>query len=234
MMTPPSTTADPRVVLGAQVAIAVAVFAHPPRIALPLGVVLVGGVGLWLRPSWGRLWGPLRVAGAFLVAAPIIAAVQLVPPGVDPLGFRRAAVASARVLLVLICGLTLSGTQTPQQLRVAVSGLIPGRPGRLAAVGVWVLATFIPHLRAELRRLRRAWQLRCGFRRSRLEQLTVLGRVALAALIDRAEVLIRALQLRCLSWRPTPPVRRLGPTDTVVLVLSVLLAASPLLVWLRA
>lgn len=224
----PASDTDPRVLLIAQVAIAIAVFAHPPQIALPLGVGLAAAVATWRRPSWGRLRGPLRVAGAFLLAAPLIAGVQLVPLGVDPVGARRAAVASGRVLLVLTAGLILSGGQSPRQLRAAVSGLIPGRLGRLAAVGVWVLATVVPHLRAEVRRLRRAWQLRCGFRRSRLAQLTVLGRVALAALIDRAEVLIRALLLRCLSWRPTPPQHQLGRTDIAVLVLSVLLAVSPL------
>jgi biotin transport system permease protein len=220
---------DARVVLLAQVAIAVAVFAHPPRVALPLGVGLLAAVIIWWRPSWGRLRGPLRVAGGFLIAAPIIAGIQLVPLGVDVAGARRAAVASARVLLVLTAGLVLSGSQSPRQLRAGVMGLIPGRFGRLAAIGVWVLVTFVPHLRGEVRRLRRAWLLRCGFRRSWLEQLIVLGRVALGALIERAEVLIRALLLRCLSWRPTPPTHQLGRPDIAVVLLSLLLAVSPLL-----
>jgi biotin transport system permease protein len=226
----PSTALDPRVSLLAQVAIAIAIFAHPPRVAIPLGVVLVLVLAVWSRPGWAGLVGPVRIAGGFLLAAPLIAAVQLVPPGLDTVAFQRAAVASARVLLVLVCGLILSGVLSPRRLRLAVSGLIPGRIGRLAAVGVWVLATFIPHLRAELDRLRRAWGLRCGFRRPWTQQLIVLGRVGLSALIARAEVLIRALLLRCLSWHPTRPVHRLGHIDLVVLLLSVVLATSPLLV----
>jgi len=220
---------DPRVLLSAQVAVAIAIFAHPPRTALALGVVLVAGLYLWVRPEWSHLRGPLRIAGGFLMVAPLVAAVQLAPPGIDLDGFSRAAVASARVLLVLLCGLLLSWSQSPRQMRMAVSGIIPGRPGRLAGVGVWVIATFVPHLRAEARTLHRAWLLRCGFQRSTVERLATLGRVTLSALIERAEVLIRALLLRCLSWRPTAPTRPLMAADVAILLLSALLAASPLL-----
>ena len=220
---------DPRMLLIAQVAVAVAIFAHPPRTALILGVVLVAGLHMWVRPEWRMLRGPLRIAVGFLTVAPLVAAVQLAPPGIDVDGFERAAVASGRVLVVLVCGLLLSWSQSPRQMRGAVSGLIPGRPGRLAGVGVWVLATFVPHLRAEARTLHRAWVLRCGFRRSTVERFTTLARVTLSALIDRAEILIRALLLRCLSWRPTTPTRPLKPADLAVLLLSVVLAASPLL-----
>jgi biotin transport system permease protein len=220
---------DPRVLLTAQVAVAIAIFAHPPRTALVLGGVLVAGLYLWTRPDWSHLRGPLRIAGGFLTVAPLVAAVQLTPPGIDLDGLVRAAVASARVLLVLLCGLLLSWSQSPRRMRIAVSGIIPGRPGRLAGVGVWVLATFVPHLRAEAHTLHRAWLLRCGFRRSTVQRLTTLGRVTLSALIERAEVLIRALLLRCLSWRPTSSDRPLMAGDVAVLLLSVVVAASPLL-----
>jgi len=220
---------DPRAKLLVQGGFAAAAFAHTtPRGLAALSVVAVGVAAA------GGL-SPVRAVVAyrgllpFLAAGPLLAAVRLGPPWVAPAAGVDAALASYRVLLVLVVSAAYVTTTPVRETRAAVAWAVPGRPGRLLGTGVGFVFRFLPVLRRDLGRVRAAMAARLGERRPLRERMAIAAAAGLNRAFRRADRFALALRARAFAWNPTPPRLRLAPRDAPALALGVALAASALL-----
>lgn len=217
---------DPRSKLLAQVAFAVAAFAHTTLSGLAvLSVVTVVALA-------GARLSPLRVLRAyrfvlpFLVAAVAMRALTWGAPWVDLAAAWPSVLAGYRVLLILAVAAVYVRTTPARESRAAVQRVVPGKPGRLLGAGVGLVFRFLPLLRRDLSTVRDASTARLGDQRPLTERLQVVATAGLNRAFARADHLSVALQARCFSWNPTLPRLRFATRDWPVLA-----AAVGLLAW---
>lgn len=219
---------DPRSKLAFQVAFAVAAFAHttPAGLAV-LSILALGALGAARAPPrWALV--EYRYAAPFLVAGPLVAALQWGSPWLDPARGTDAALASYRVVLVLLVSAAYVRSTPVRESRAAIQRLVPGRAGAFLGAGVAILLRFLPVLQADLRRIRDASAARLGTERSVVDRIVVVGTAGIARAFRRADTLSLALRARCFAWNPTLPQLRFARWDVPVLVLAVGLVGSGL------
>ena len=222
---------DPRGKLAVQFAFAIAVFAGPAvpwlpaMLALAVGCLLLAGLSVWraLRAYW--------VVLLVLSLGPVLGAVTLGPPWIQPERGLDSLRSVARVVPVLFVSAAFVHSTPVRETRAAIQRTVPGRFGQLLGVGVALTFRFIPVVREDLRRIREAVLARGGERRPLRDRAGRITTLALARSMARADRLSVALQARCFAWNPTLPRLSFAPVDYAVLVLAAGLALSPLL-WL--
>ncbi|SEP08525.1 biotin transport system permease protein [Halorientalis persicus] len=220
---------DPRTKLAFQAGFAVAAFAY----TTPRGLAILSALALAALAAARR--SPLaaaydfRFAAPILLAAPLLEGLVLGPPWFSLAQARFPALASYRVVLLLLVSAAYVYTTSARDSRAAIQWLVPGRPGRFLGLGVAVVFRFLPVLVADLRRARAAMQARLGTDRSLAERIRIVTTAGLRRVDARADALALALQARCVAWNPTLPRLALSRRDAPVLVLALALAVSPLL-----
>ncbi|MFB6194764.1 MAG: energy-coupling factor transporter transmembrane protein EcfT [Haloplanus sp.] len=201
---------DPRTKLFVQAAVAVAAFAHTtPRGLLVLSAFAVGVCRLAATPILSSLRS-YRAFLPFLVAGPVVEAATLGAPWVVPADAVTPALASYRVILLLLVSTTYIRTTRVRESRVAIQRLVPGRPGVVLGAGVGFVLRFLPLLRDDLSTIRGAMDARLGSERSLYERIRLVGVTGLRRVFRRADRFALALQARCFAWNPTLPA--LDPT----------------------
>ena len=214
---------DPRAKLAFQVGFALAAFAHTSPRGLAISTVLVGGVLAATALSPQTAVREVRYALPFLVAGPLLAALTLGPPWVVLEEALTPALASYRVLLVLVVSVAYVRTTPVRDSRAAIRRILPGRFGRLCGVGVALVFRFLPVLFADLTRARAAMRARLGSERALGERMELVAVAGVRRAFARAERLELALRARCFAWNPTLPALRFSRIDAPALVLALAL-----------
>ncbi|WP_435067879.1 energy-coupling factor transporter transmembrane component T family protein [Haloplanus sp. C73] len=201
---------DPRTKLFVQAAVAIAAFAH----TTPRGLLALTGFALavcWLAAT--PVLASLRSYRAFLpflVAAPVVEGLTLGGPWFVLADAVTPALASYRVLLLLLVSTAYIRTTRVRASRAAIQSLLPGRAGVVLGAGVGFVLRFLPLLREDLSTIRSAMDARLGSTRSLRERIRLVGVTGLRRVFARADRFALALQARCFAWNPTLPP--LAPT----------------------
>lgn len=217
------TAVDPRVKLAGQGAFALAAFAHPTPVGLA-ALTAVVSVVVWTAttPLRELLW-PYRFLLPFLLAGPVVRAVRLGPPWLTPEAAVTPALASYRTVLLVAVGAVYLHTTPVRESEAAVAWLVPGRVGRLLALGVGLVFRFLPLARREVRTTKEAMDVRLAAERPLRDRIRLLVGRSVTRLFRRADRLALALRARCLSWNPTYPRLQITRADLPVLAASCLL-----------
>lgn len=220
---------DPRTKLALQAGFAVAAVAHtsPRGLAVLSGVTLLF-LGLAATPVVASLRS-YRAFLPFLVAAPLVEGLTLAPPWFVVGDAVGPALASYRVVLLLLVSTAYIRTTPVRESRAAIQHLLPGRVGVLLGAGVGFVLRFLPLMRRDLATIREAMAARLGDQRSLRERVRLVGVTGLRRVFFRSDRLALALRARCFSWNPTLPPLAFSRLDYPALVGSVLLAATALL-----
>ena len=217
---------DPRSKLLVQVGFAAAAFAHTTPRGLAALTVLAAGC---LRLAGGGprdLWA-YRVALPFLLVAPVVAGATLGDPWFRVDRAADTALASYRVLLVLVVAAAYVRSTPVRDSRAAVQYAAPGRPGQLLAAGVALVFRFLPLLKRDLLTARDAMRARLGAELPVRERMRIVAVAGIDRAFGRADRLGTALAARCFAWNPTLPRLAFGRADAVALAVAVgLLAAA--------
>ncbi|MFC7172468.1 energy-coupling factor transporter transmembrane component T family protein [Haloplanus litoreus] len=201
---------DPRTKLFVQAAVAVAAFAHTTPRGLVVLTAFAGGV---CRLAATPILSSLRTYRAFLpflVAGPLVEGVTLGAPWFVPADAVTPALASYRVILLLLVSTAYIRMTRVRESRVAIQWLLPGRAGVVLGAGVGFVLRFLPVLRDDLSTIRSAMDARLGSERSLRERIRLIGVTGLRRVFVRADRFALALQARCFAWNPTLPA--LSPT----------------------
>jgi len=196
---------DPRSKLFVQAAVAVAAFAHTtPRGLVGLTAFVLGICWLAATPLLASLRS-YRAFLPFLVAAPLVEGATLGAPWFVPADAVTPALASYRVLLLLLVSTAYIRTTRVRESRAAIQWLLPGRAGVVLGAGVGFVLRFLPLLRDDLSSIRSAVDARLGSERSIRERIRLIGITGLRRVFARADRFTLALQARCFAWNPTLP-----------------------------
>jgi biotin transport system permease protein len=216
---------DPRTKIAFQSAFAVAAFAHTTPRGLAATTVLVAvvlaGSGTPVVASLRSYRGLLP----FLFGGPLVAGAVLGPPWFDVDAASYSALASYRIVLVLLVGTAFVRTTPPRDSRAAIQWLLPGRVGVLLGAGVAFVLRFLPVLQSDLASIRDAAAARLGDERGIVARIRVVGTAGLRRLFARSDQFALALQARCFAWNPTLPPLRFARADAVVLAVAAGLVA---------
>ena len=218
---------DPRSKLLVQVGFAAAAFAHTTPRGLAALTVLAAAC---LRLAGGGprdLWA-YRVALPFLLVAPVVAGATLGDPWFRVDRAADTALASYRVLLVLVVAAAYVRSTPVRDSRAAVQYAVPGRPGRLLAAGVALVFRFLPLLKRDLLTARDAMRARLGAELPVRDRMRIVAVAGIDRAFGRADRLGTALAARCFAWNPTLPRLAFGRTDAVALAVGVGLLAAAL------
>ena len=210
---------DPRTKLFVQAAVAVAAFAHTtPRGLLALSAFVLGVCWLAATPLLDSL-RTYRAFLPFLVAAPLVEGATLGAPWFVPTDAVTPALASYRVVLLLLVSTAYIRTTRVRESRAAIQWLLPGRVGVVLGAGVGFVLRFLPLLRDDLSSIRAAMDARLGSTRSLHERIRLVGVTGLRRVFARADRFALALQARCFAWNPTlPPLNATWRDGPAVLV----------------
>ncbi|GAB3029145.1 energy-coupling factor transporter transmembrane component T family protein [Natronobiforma cellulositropha] len=217
---------DPRSKLAFQFGFAFTALAHTTPSALVALTALTAVVLVSARVALGRTLYAYRIPIVVLAVGPLLAALTLGAPWVEPAAAVDPAFASYRVLLILLVSAAYVRSTPVRDSRAAIQRTVPGRAGRLLATGVALVFRFLPVITADLRTIREAMAARLGDERSALERAGTIGLLGLSRAFERADRLSLALQARCFSWNPTLPHLAFTRLDAPVLALAVVLVAS--------
>ncbi len=217
---------DPRAKLALQAAFALVAFAHTTPVGLalltPLAVVAPSLADASPLAALREFW----VALPFLVAGPVVAALALGPPWLRLEAAAAAALASYRVVLVLLVAAAYVYSTPTRDSQAAVRWLLPGRVGAVAGVGVALVFRFLPVLQSDLAGRRDAVNARLGSERALRERIRLVAVGGLARALDRASRLSVALRARCFAWNPTPPPLAYRGRDWLATGVARVLAAT--------
>ena len=220
---------DPRTKLLLQIAFVVAAFAHPTPDRLAALTVLAIGCLAGARVDLRRALWSVRYAVPFLVAGPLLAALTIGSPWFVPADAFQPALASYRVLLVLLVSAAYVRSTPVRASRAAIQRTVPGRPGAFLGIGVALVFRFLPLLRRDILAVRAAMAVRLAENRPVTDRIRLLVVAALGRAFGRADRLSLALRARCFAWNPTLPELRFTRLDAPVLLLSVGLLMSAIL-----
>ncbi|WP_255193941.1 energy-coupling factor transporter transmembrane component T family protein [Natronobeatus ordinarius] len=219
---------DPRSKLAFQVGFAIAAIARiTPRALVVLTVVALLALAAARVPLRRALYA-YRFALVALAAAPLVSALTLGRPWLDLEAAIVPALASYRVLLILLVSAAYVRSTAVRDSRAAIQRTIPGKAGQLLGVGVGLVFRFLPVLFADLRTIREASAARLGDQRGPIDRAARVGTLGLSRAFARADRLSLALQARCFSWNPTLPALSFSRLDVPVLALTLVLVVSPL------
>ncbi|XVH30226.1 energy-coupling factor transporter transmembrane component T family protein [Haloferacaceae archaeon DSL9] len=219
---------DPRSKLLFQVGFAAAAFGYAtPRWLVGWTLLAVVALAAARVDPARTLWR-YRFAAPFLVAAPLVSALRFGPPWIEPAAAAEPALASYRVLLVLLVSAAYIRTTPVRETRAAIQRTVPGKPGHLLGIGVALVFRFFPLLRRDLLAIRDAERARLGDERPLRERIVTVTVGGLNRAFERADRLSLALRARCLAWNPTLPPLRFSRLDAPVLGVGGLLLAAAL------
>jgi biotin transport system permease protein len=217
---------DPRSKLAVQVAFAAAalVYTTPRGLAVLTGLV----AGLLAAARTSPLWAlhELRFALPFVVLAPLLEGLTLGAPWFVVGDAVAPALASYRIVLVLLVTAAFVRTTPVRDSRAAFQRLVPGRAGQFLGMGASFVFRFLPVLQADIARIREAHRSRLGERRPLRERIRLLVVAAFNRAFRRADTFALALQARCFAWNPTLPALRFSRGDVVALALAAALAVA--------
>ncbi len=217
---------DPRTKLLLQGAFVVAAFAQPTPDRLATLTILALGCLAGARVDFRRALWSVRYAVPFLVAGPLLAALTFGSPWLVPADAYHPALASYRVLLVLLVSAAYVRSTPVRASRAAIQRTIPGRLGAFLGMGVALVFRFLPLLQRDILAVREAMAVRLAENRPVTDRIQLLVVAALGRAFGRADRLSLALRARCFAWNPTLPELRFSRLDAPVLLLAV-----GLLVW---
>lgn len=196
---------DPRAKLALQTAFAAAAFVHttaPGLAALtPLAVAAPRLAGGSVRDALGEF----RLLAPFLLAGPLVAGLTLGDPWFEPERAAHTALASYRVLLLLLVAAAYVYSTPVRDSRAAVRWLLPGKLGAATGVGVALVFRFLPVLQGDLSSRRDAVNARLGGERPLRDRIRLVGVGGLGRALSRADRLAVAMRARCFAWNPTGP-----------------------------
>jgi ABC-type cobalt transport system, permease component CbiQ and related transporters len=198
---------DPRTKLCIQAVVAAFAFAYTtPRGLIVFSIFAIICV-IMSNLSFRRAIRAAQPALPFLIAAPIVTAIDISswPPEIVPTAAIGASLASYRVLLIFVIAAVYLHTTPIRQSQAAIQWFIPGRIGRLLALGVSVVFRTLPLMRADIRHIRSAASARLIENRTRRERVRIIATAGLRRTFKRTDQLTLALQARCLTWNPTLP-----------------------------
>jgi biotin transport system permease protein len=217
---------DPRTKLAVQAAFAVAAFAH----TTPAGLAALTGLALAVLATSATPLVPTlreyRAFAPFLVAAPLVEGATLGPPWFVVADAVFPAMASYRVVLLLLVSAAYVRTTTARDSRAAIQRLLPGRVGVLLGAGVGFVLRLLPLLRADLASIRDATDARLGSERSTIARIRLVATTGLRRAFLRSDRFALALQARCFAWNPTLPPLAFSRRDVPGFALAGLLVAS--------
>lgn len=216
---------DPRSKLAFQAGFGIAAFAHTEFVGLAALTALTMGVLATCRLDPREALGEFTAVIPFLVLAPVVQAIRVGPPWVDPAAAIPPALASYRTVLLLALGAAYVRTTPVAESQAAIQRIVPGKTGRFLGMGVSLVFRFLPLLQADIRTLRDASAARLGDQRPVRDRMRLLAVGALRRAFERADRLALALQARCFAWNPTQPALAFERADWPVLVAGVGLAA---------
>lgn len=222
----PAHRLDPRSKLAVQVGFVAAAFAYTTPLGLLALTAVVAGILAVARTSPLRSLVEYRFVFPLLVAAPLLEGAALGPPWFVVGDAVAPALASYRVLLVLLVTAAYVRTTPVRESRAAVQWLVPGRAGQFLGMGASFVFRFLPVLRADVGRIRDAHRARLGTERSVTERVRLLVVAAFNRAFERADRFALALQARCFSWNPTLPDLRIGRLDVPAFVGAAALAGA--------
>ncbi|GAB3701792.1 energy-coupling factor transporter transmembrane component T family protein [Halorubrum pallidum] len=216
---------DPRTKLCFQVCFAAAAYAYTTPRGLAV-LTLLGGGSLWLAGGGLRdLWS-YRAAFPVLAVAPVVAGVTIGSPWVRPERAADTALASYRVLLILVVAAGYVRSTPVRESRAAVQRAVPGRLGQFLGAGVALVFRFLPLLRRDLMAAREAVRARVGAERAVTDRMRIVATAGIGRAFGRADRLGTALTARCFAWNPTLPRLAFGRIDGPVLAASAVLLAA--------
>ena len=219
---------DPRAKIAFQVGFAIAALSAGslPRLLAVFVLGLVCSLAAGLSPA--RALRAYWLVLLFLAVGPVLGGVTLGPPWFRVAGALRSLRGVARILPVLLVSAAFVYATPVRDTRAAIQHTVPGKVGQLLGVGVALTFRFVPVVRADVARIRKALAVRGGNRRSARDRASRLATLSLVRAVGRADSLAVALRARCFSYNPTLPALRFVPTDYDVVGLAAVLAASPL------
>ncbi|GAA0516128.1 biotin transport system permease protein [Halorubrum aquaticum] len=216
---------DPRTKLLVQIGFAAAAYAHTTPRGLAVLTLLAGG-SLWAADGDPvDLWG-YRFALPVLLAAPLVAGATLGTPWFRVARAETAALASYRVLLLLVVAAAYVRSTPVRDSRAAIHHTVPGRIGAFLGVGVALVFRFLPLLRRDLLAAREAVHVRGGDRLPVHERMRLIAVAGTNRAFGRADRLGTALAARCFAWNPTLPRLAFRRADYPVLALGAGLLAT--------
>lgn len=217
---------DPRSKLVVQIALAVAAFAHTTSRGLAaLTVLALVVVAVARLPLVRTLW-ELRYLLVLVAAPALFEGVAWGPPWFSVADARDPALASYRVVVIVLVSAAYVRTTPIRDSEAAIRWAIPGKPGRLASAGIALVFRFLPVLQADLGRIRDAMAARLGSERALTDRMGIVAIGGLHRAFERADRLALAMNARCFAWNPTLPALRFSRVDLPAFVL-----AAGLLVW---
>lgn len=220
---------DPRGKLGFQFGFATAAFVHPVPYWLAV-LTVVALVALTLaRASVREAVREFRFVMALLVVAPVLEGLTLGAPWFSVEDAIPTALASYRVLLILLVSAAYVRSTPVRESRAAIQRIVPGRVGQFLGVGVSLVFRFLPVLQRDLGRIRDAVAARLGDQRPVREQMQVVGARGIDRAFTRADRLALALRARCFAWNPTLPALRMRGRDWALAGASIALVLTAIL-----
>ncbi len=212
----PAHRFDPRSKLLFQVGFAAAAYAYTTSQGLA-ALTVVAVAALWLAGGGPRsLWG-YRFALPFLVVAPFVAGATLGDPWFRLDRAADTALASYRVVLVLVVAAAYVRSTPVRESRAALQHTIPGRAGAFLGVGVALVFRFLPLLKRDLLTTREAIAARGGGSLPVHERMRLVATAGIDRAFERADRLGIALSARCFAWNPTLPRLAFARVDVLVL-----------------
>lgn len=212
---------DPRSKLAIQLGFAAMALAH----TTPRALVAFTAITLLALASAGvsplRALYTVRLPILILLAAPTISMLTIGSPWLEPAAAIDPALASYRVLLILLFSTAYVRSTPARDSRAAIQRTIPGKPGQLLGMGIALVFRFVPVIQSDLRELRTAMAARLGTERGAVDRIQRLGVLGLARVFTRSDRLSLALQARCFAWNPTLPALSFTRLDVLVLTLAV-------------
>ncbi|MFC6717741.1 energy-coupling factor transporter transmembrane component T family protein [Natrialbaceae archaeon GCM10025810] len=220
---------DPRSKMAVQIGFAATALAHTdPRSLAILTLITVGVLASARVPPLRTIYA-FRYALVFLLFAPLISMLSLRRPWLEPAAAVDPALASFRVLLILLVSAAYVRSTPIRDSRSAIQRTIPGKPGQMLGMGVALVFRFLPVLRADLETIREAMAARLGTERGVADRASRVGTFGLERAFARADRLSLALQARCFSWNPTLPSLSFSRLDAPALAVAVALLVSAVL-----
>ncbi|SMO56650.1 energy-coupling factor transporter transmembrane component T family protein [Halorubrum cibi] len=210
---------DPRTKLLVQIGFAAAAYAHTTPRELAALTLLAGGC-LWAADGdLADLW-TYRVAFPVLLLAPLVAGATIESPWFRLDRAAETALASYRVLLLLVVAAAYVRSTPIRDSRAALQRTVPGRAGAFLGAGVALVFRFLPLLRRDLLAAREAVCARGGGQLPARERMRLIAIAGTNRAFGRADRLGTALAARCFAWNPTLPRLSFGPADYLALALG--------------
>ena len=224
----PAHGLDPRSKLAVQVGFVAAAYAYTTPRGLVAMTAVTGGLLAGARTSPLRTVREYRFVFPLLVAVPLLEGLTVGAPWFAVDEAAGPAMASYRILLVLLVTAAYVRTTPVRDSRAALQWLVPGRVGQFLGMGASFVFRFLPVLQADVGRIRDAHRARLGTERPVRERMRLLVVAAFNRAFERADRFALALQARCFSWNPTLPELRFSRLDAVALAVAVALVAAAL------